>query len=51
MLSFVNTYLRQSYSSGQARKILNKWLQPKQISPNYLTVDNFKTPSTENSVN
>ena len=51
MLSFVNNYLRQSYSSGQARKILNKWLQPKQISPNYLTVVNFKTPSTENSVN
>lgn len=51
MVSLINSSLRSSYSSGQARKIMTKWLQPKQIDINFLTSDNFKTPSTENAVN
>jgi glutamate/aspartate transport system substrate-binding protein len=51
MVSFVNSSLKNSYSSGQALKLMNKWLQPKQIEINFLTSDNFKMPSTENAVN
>jgi len=51
MVSLINSSLRSSYSSGQARKIMTKWLEPKQIDINFLTSDNFKTPSTENAVN
>jgi len=51
MVSFVNSSLRNAYYSGQARKIMTQWLQPKQIDINFLTSDNFKSPSTENSVN
>lgn len=51
MVSFVNNSLRNAYSSGYARKVMTQWLQPKQIDINFLTSDNFKSPSTENSVN
>lgn len=51
MVNFVNSSLRQVYKTGQARKMMTQWLEAKNIEINFLTLDNLKTPSTENAVN
>ncbi len=51
MVNFVNSSLRKVYKNGQAKQIMSQWLEPKNIAVNFLTLDNLKTPSTENAVN